>query len=858
MKKLISCLLTLVLLFSMVPVAFAATGGIEEAMFNYGKLKADVAVGSTSDVTFYASVDGRDQVEVKAEEMDPAQIGHIIVVDLAFAWTSQITDTNDIIPALNAYMTNVESGQQVMFILAGNNSTQPTTFMTKDKASLFISNSIKLPEKATGQAYQTTIDGALKTAFTIAANPDEGPLFKQVFALVDPANPGLGYSATDVRNDYKKSGNAFPVLIAPIYPQTYMKDYGDRPSAERVNKGMTHYQSFAQSNDSVIATLNSTHKQGINTSSLSAMMSPRAYYTLDLTPIHTLIDYSKDEHEIELAVANSRGTQVTTLYKGISTSVLPDPAYTPTPEPTEQPTPDPYMVRPGDATQEAKLAIVQLYELYYIQADGRSDLPGSYDESCEYAFMEFCKQNGLPREGTISVEAYQLLMSDDAIPYPTPTPLPEAVTPTPSPSPTPVPRIYIGANSTSALRAISKLKELYYLDDQTRYSAWDGECMMAFQNLCADNGMVYNEEYLDDAMYDWLINGKLNPKVTPTPVPSDTPVPEITVPPQGYVLGDQDTDDVTFIAQMQAVLQRLNLYTAETTMGTLDQPTLDAIAMYCQVFNMSMKAPDSVERTIVNDILTNGANREVPTTPAPSVSERFTSFLQKDALYLGNFAVKMWMLLVLVVVLLFALLLIIILTNRGRSHTDVVPPMPPMPPQPPQPGGGGNGPAVPAPGGFSGGGSSYDSDVTVPMGHGGQNFGDDDQTVKLGSGINVTLSITGGPSADVKRVLIGQNNFVIGRRSKNGTSECDLVLDGDSSVSRKHAALSYRDKQLMLFNLSSNGTSVNGQPVGDTNQPIESDVTVPLGGMAHSGPSGFVLKHNDTIEISGYRITVNW
>lgn len=850
MKKIISCLLALTIFLSILPTAFASAGEIVESIFHFRDLKLDAVVDASSDVSFSASVDGSNPVEISAKELDPGQVGHIIVVDLAFAWTIQITEENDIIPALNAYLNHVDSGNQIMFILVSSGSYQPTTFMAKDKASLFVSNSIKLPEKDTSNAYRTTIDSALKEAFTIATNPSEGPLFKQVFALVDPANPGLGNSATDVYKDYLKSGNSFPVLISPIYSESYMKNYGDRPSATRVNKGMEHYQAFAVNNGSVLATLNSTHKHGIDTTSLSAMITPRHYFSLDLAPLHPLIDYSKNEHEIEVFTTNSRGTQISKLYYGIPSNLLPPSLATPTPEVTPVVTPDPYVVRPGDNSNDAKIAIVQLFELYYIQADDKTKLPGSYDESCEYAFMEFCKKNGLPREGSISIEAFNLLMSEKAIPAPTATPTPAQVTPTPSPTPTAVPRIYIGANSTSALRAISRLKELYYLNEETRYSEWDGECMLAFQNLCEDNGIVYDEEYIDDTMFDWLISTALTAKATATPIITPTQTPAPTIPAQGYSLGDQDTENSTFIAQMQAVLQSLNLYTSETTIGTLDQPTLDAIAQYCQAFNMTMKTTDSVERTIVTDILNNGANRKVPATPEPSVSERFSSFLQKDALYLGNFIVKMWMLLLLVVVLIFILLLIVILTNRNKGHTDF--PYRPLPHNSES-----NTPA-PTPGGSVVTSPDQSSDSTLPINRGNFSGDDDDPTVKLGSGINVTLTIAGGPSAGTIRVLIGQNRFVIGRRTKNGTSDCDLILDGDASVSRKHVALTYVNKQLMLFNLSSNGTLVNGQQIEAATSSADSEATLPLSRNNNPAAAGFSLKRGDTIEISGYRITVNW
>ena len=152
--------------------------------------------------------------------------------------------------------------------------------------------------------------------------------------------------------------------------------------------------------------------------------------------------------------------------------------------------------------------------------------------------------------------------------------------------------------------------------------------------------------------------------------------------------------------------------------------------------------------------------------------------------------------------------------------------------------------------------SSYGGDEsTVPVGHGG-GF-DDDPTRPLNSGINVTLNISGGRSAGARNVIIRESNFVIGRPSSGGVG-CDLPLEGDPSVSRKHAALTYQNGQLFLYNLSSNGTRVNGQPIGDNQSSAASEETMPLNASAKQGSSGYAVRRGDTIEISNYRSTVNW
>ena len=879
MKKRLCLLLALLVMCCAMLPAFAAPGTIDEISGNLKQLTVDVAVSGASSndsLSFLVTVDGSDAVQVKASKFPDNQVGHIIVIDQGWTWTKSIT-WETLLPAVNAYLNTIPSGQMVMFVLSEDGQTN---YMSVSQARTYARDNITLPAtptSATGKPSKTSIDSALTTAFVKATeNGANDPMFKNVFALVDPGSSGIGDSATAVRDNYIKEGGFFPVLIATVYPKTFMEKASSNNTADdAIERGMSHYNAFAADNGSVLARMNYVSDETLPTSAITTMKVARSYYTLDLSPLHKLIDYSKKEHEISVNSSDGRSIGAGITLNNVPSSMLPTPLptatptrtpktvattapVTPTPTVTPTATPDPYVVRPGDETEEAFLAIRALREMYYLEEDSK---PGSFDVVCQYAFMEFCRLNGLPEELNVSQEAYAKLLGGKAVAYPTATPTPAAVTPTPSPTPTAVPMIYIGCKNTNAARVILKLQELFYLDKGTSSNEWDSTCMLAFQQLCEDNGFQYTDEFIDDEMYNWVIGSNLTPKSTATPEPVITPVPEATIPPEGYQMYMTDEGDSNYLAQMQTILQNLNLYDPEQpmTLGMLDQPTMDAVNKYCATYGLAQQgASNTVAKSIITDILTNGAKRAPYVEPDPTMSEQLVGFLQKEALKLGTFSVKMWMLLALVVLVVFVILLIVILTNRkanDNSGSSLPVKNQPRNAQMSQSAmtsataAGARMPQNATP-------SSYGGDEsTVPVGHGG-GF-DDDPTRPLNSGINVTLNISGGRSAGARNVIIRESNFVIGRPSSSGVG-CDLPLEGDPSVSRKHAALTYQNGQLFLYNLSSNGTRVNGQPIGDNQSSAASEETMPLNASAKQGNSGYAVRRGDTIEISNYRITVNW
>ena len=108
---------------------------------------------------------------------------------------------------------------------------------------------------------------------------------------------------------------------------------------------------------------------------------------------------------------------------------------------------------------------------------------------------------------------------------------------------------------------------------------------------------------------------------------------------------------------------------------------------------------------------------------------------------------------------------------------------------------------------------------------------------------------------EAERVRVAGERFVIGR-----DGECDLVLDGDPKVSRRHAYLKTRpDGRATLHDLgSSNGTWVDGRPiqsalleggervrVGDTELVSERVVPVPV---AAAGESSLVRRGQSAVQ----------
>lgn len=863
MKKLMCFLMTLVLLALCAGSALAyGNGTILDYWTDFKNLVVYASVGQEyrTTLSFMVSVDNSEEVPVTAEALPSSMIGHIIVVDTSMPYSNPshvwLTYENAYLPILQTYLSVIGNGEKVKFIIAdAGSSVTETDWMMNNQAQDFIRNNIKLSTKVGGTGINQAITMALKDMDTVQENQ---PLFKNVFALVDAD------STNDTGNLTKGSGT-FPFFLVTI-AQTGTDATNQR--TQKLNSSFNAYQNFANANNGVYICAERVKTNDIDVSNVatrvSSVLNSLQYYKIDMSNAHSKIDYSKTQHRFALTAYSSEGTtQVNVLMA--NTEVLPTaiPTATPSPSPeptiieaptpaviTPEPSPTPVVVREGNDGNALKV-IRRLWELYYLE-----ERPNAFDDSCRFAFMEFCVDNGLEEMDYVDNAAFDLLMYGNPKPKATVTPVP---TPTEAPQvvETPVPKAYIGSKSTSAFYIIKQLQKLYYLDPDQTYKEFDTECKSAFLDFCSDNGINYQEEYIDDDAYQFLMSAT-TPKATPTPVPVATPVPAPTIPPQGYELGSRDPVGATFISSMQTILAGLNLYTDEYMPGTIEQSTLDAVARYCELYGLrNVNGKDSISQQIVNDVLTMGENRVPYEEPEPSASEKLLQTLKRGVFSLGGLVVQMWMLLVLILVLVFTILLIIILMNskrkkdgndHTRTHTDSG--------KPNSGSSGSSGEAKPTP---SRPMPDMDSNETQPVGLGRRGGDDDDilPTLPQSAALRVTFTISGNCQTWTDSRLITTKDFVIGR-----ASSCDLQTDpSDRTISSKHAILTSRKGALYIRDISTfKATWVNGTSIAKEDAPMVDGPTVPIRKRSTSGGNDdYVLNSGDEITLGERcRIKVVW
>lgn len=233
--------------------------------------------------------------------------------------------------------------------------------------------------------------------------------------------------------------------------------------------------------------------------------------------------------------------------------------------------------------------------------------------------------------------------------------LPQAeVTPTPDPdvTPAPTPVVAVGQTDATAMQAIYALSQLNYLE-KTGYDEFDNSCFLAYIDFCSNNGVDPRDGIYAET-YELLLSGKavgaaiVTPEPTATPEPTPTPVP--TVPPEGYSINDMDTEGSGgFIAQIQFLLKSLNCYEedAVSSVGRLDQATVDAVNRFCQAYNWRNDRMDGISKQIADEILANGSKlnpiaEETPVpTPEPTVPPEGYTINDSDTEGSGGFIASM-------------------------------------------------------------------------------------------------------------------------------------------------------------------------------------------------------------------------
>lgn len=827
MKKLLSGITAFLLLMLCAFGALAdGNGMIIDYWSDFSNLTVYAAVRQSYRCTldFTGTVDGSDEIPVKASALSSTKIGHIIVVDTSLPYcnttnNSWLTYDNAYLLILQKYLSSISNSELVRFIIAGSGNTYTETdWMMNNQAQDYIRNSIKLQT----EAGETGIINALDLAFKEANQYTSGePLFKNVFAVMDAANA----------SNLPRGSGTFPFFLATI-SQTGT-EVTDRKT-QALSANFDAYQSFAAANNGVYICLDHTGKGALDCSSLTTFVTQTLnnlqYYVIDLSDTYTLIDYSKSSHTFSIIAASSDGErQVNTLTADV---VPPSPEPTPVAE-TPAPVITPVVAREGNDSNALRV-INRLWELYYLE-----ERTNSFDDTCRYAFMEFCRNNGLEEKDEVDAEAFDLLMNGQVLPKATVTP-----SPTPSPTPvqataTPVPKVYSGSTSTTTFYAIKQLQKLYYLDPTESHTEFDAKCMSAFLDFCIDNGISYDKDYIDDDAYQFLMSCTV-PKTTPTPEPVITPTPEPTVPAEGYALGARDGNGADFISKMQSILAGLNMFSSDYTPGLMDQATIAAAELYCASYGLLNTAGnEAVSWQIVNDVLTKGENRTPYVAPEPSTAEKLTGLLTQDIFSIGSFAVKTWMIVVLILVLLFAILLIVIFM-RSKDSTE------------------GEAAAATASASVSANSSwEDDSEKTAPV-RGMSGSADDSlSTLPASAALRVTFTISGNCATWTDSRLVTSEKFVIGR-----SSGCDLRTDpSDRTVSSKHAILTSSKGTLYLRDISTyHSTWVNGRKVSDEESLPQGDVTLPINSRGSSAASSdWELNSGDEITLGEKcRIKVVW
>lgn len=828
MKKLISCIVALILLVLCTAGALAdGNGTIVDYWTDMSNLTVYAAIRQSYRCTldFSGAVDGSDEVPVKASALPSAKIGHIIVVDTRQPYCNTVNNAwltyeNAYQQILQKYLSSISNNELVRFIIAGaGTSYTETDWMMNNQAQDYVRSSIKLQTEA-GETGAVT---ALNLAFKEAEQYTEGqPLFKNVFAVMDVAS---------ANSSLPMGSGTFPLFVATIAQSgTEVTD-----KKTQANSGNYEaYQSFAAANNGVYICLEHTGKGTLDCSSLTTQVTQTLnnlqYYVIDLSNTHRLIDYSKQSHTFSMIASSSDGErQINTL----TTDVVP-----PSPEPiaadTPTPVPEatPVVARDGNDSNALR-AINRLWELYYLE-----ERTNSFDDSCRYAFMEFCRANGLEEKDEVDEEAFNLLLYGQVVAKATATP-----EPTPSPTPvmetaTPVPKVYNGSTSTTAFYAIKQLQKLYYLDPAESHTAFDAGCMSAFLDLCIDNGISYDKDYIDDDAYQFLMSCT-TPKATPTPEPVLTPTPEPTVPVEGYALNTRDGEGNAFISKMQSILAELNMFNGDYTPGLMDRATLDAAGLYCTTYGLLNTAGENaVSQQIVNDVLTMGENRTPYTTPEPSIAEKLISFLKQDIFSIGTFAVKTWMIVVLILALLFSILLVVILMRSRNSAEDEAAEV-----------------ASVAAAASAGSMGDNDDEKTRPVQSGAGRDDDMLSTLPASAALRVTFTISGNCTTWTDSRLVTSENFVIGRGAG-----CDLRTEpSDRTVSSKHAILNSNKGTLYLRDVSTfHSTWVNGQTISSAEAVPEGDVTLPIR-SSQARSTDYELSSGDEITLGEKcRIKVVW
>ena len=760
---------------------------------------------------------GPEGIELPATPVGTGSNGYIVVVDTSmYYYGNKSVKIEHIRDMAIAYLSRLGSDARVMFVLASDAQVPTcTTYMTADQARDYVSGITM------GTGNSANISTAICNAFRFAQSPAaDAPQFNSVFIIADPdqeSNQGDSYTLADCADLYAQGGQEFDVVVAIPYREQFFKNAADA-RRQQLNNGISMLENLARQCGGTLVEVPQTN-QGVSTESLHTELTwhleTSAAFLIDLTPLAGHVPTDPQIQSVEVTVTSGSISRSVTCR--VDTALLPEPEAAPTatpevvPEATEVlPTPVVVREQKDDTAMQAVFALRQLGYLDKSSVD-------SFDNDCYLAYLEFCKVNGIdPRDG-IYADTLALMNSDKALPKP-------QITPVPTDTPAPTPIVGLGQSGGEAGTAIRMLRKLNYLTVEG-VTAFDDRCFEAYIAFCNANGLDPRDGIYEEGMA-LLKSGDAVAAPAITPEPTATPVP--TVPPEGYAINAQDTEDSGgYIAKMQTILKNLNCYGEESAnVGRLDQATVNAVNRYCEAFNWRNDHPSGVSGAIVNEILTNGEKLKPLETPEPTLQERIRAFLM-SGVQLGSLTIPNWALVILGVVLVILLAVVLIVTGRSRKADQ---PQQPVPVQQPA-----AGQADPAGG------------MPMTPGTGYAMQGDTEMTVGTGYMRYLTLEISyGGQVQTLRDITLSEGReLTFGRRDAKGRiPDPDIVLDsGDKSLSRgRHAVLRLHEGSVYLHDESSfHNTSVHNTTVYD-----------------HEQQYGVLLSSGDEITMSAHTVRVSW
>lgn len=786
-----------------------------------GHLPENIAAGGF----LFSAPDGTTLPIMESE----GSTGHIIVVDRMEYYNRHITATH-VSAMVKAYLQLLPAHDLVKFIYA-DASLVETPYMAVSAAINQMNTLVTLYSGA------SDLSVAVSTALTQAANETkQEPYCRAVAIIANPCNALKLSEVTAVKNK--------PAHLTVIVPTRPQYEQGPIANAERYQDYLQGRQMLnklvLQFGGSYFETpvTGSVSESGDDTNTiinLAAVAGASPYldcirnFTIDLKPLGETADAKQSNQRFDLDINAGQAKETLTITVPVALLPTPAPPAADTPEPS--PTP---VVNIGDNTVRWRRVRLVLQNNYYLD---KNKVYETFDAEAQAAFDRFCEINGIPLSEGIDAEAYALLTEGSVIPHPTATPIPAAT-----------PAVQLGDSTVEWRRMRLALQNSYYLDTSKVYESYDSEAQAAFDKFCEINDLPITEG-IDADTYELLLSGNFlpcptaTPSPSPSPSPSPTPEPTATpgIPAEGMRLQDRDGDPNhpgTFIARLQSNLQALNCFEAEYKPGEFDEPTLQAVNLYCQTYALSNELAEvGASKSLCETIL---ETQRVPRTiPQPSLVDRIKEFLVRPLMMLGSFEIKMWMAVALCAALLIGIIIIIGIMRSGQGSDDVS---------------------------VSSGGISripvsgqnpdvYNPLVTTPSSSA------EDRT--LPEGVTSTMPEGFGMPVSLRIEYLGgvrHESPVISGPYTMGRKDCSLQLDpSDRNISGKHAILYAENGQLFLRDLNStNGTYVNGNRVGGRDaQSALSDKTMVLD-EATEQESGYLLNRGDEIRMGKHHITVSW